>query len=440
VKRLLVASKLLSEGEIQSALEIAAPALTEVNVNSICFLSELRTKNAEAADQRFSLLLSRAEFDPYSDANTVSGLSSYAFTPGFYITFKPEGGAKTSQADEQMPPPDLPVSLRDKFFQVAADILLRPSPPPDQDFSSSGPSGKIKVIRRLLPLFEQYAPDIAAALGTCLAALTGNSSGQTNKSESPFITQGLKNDDVPDVLQKMQDRIDHARTSRERDEIYAAAAVTIAAQGDIRARDLADKIDDSNRRSQVRQFVDFQFVQLAVRKKAASETVRLAEAGQLSHSQRALAYTQAARLMMDLERDRALQLLEMAADETARVDGNQVDRAILYLGIAKQFVANDESRAWAVVDNVVKAANLTEDFTGDNNLFFSIGTRSGIKRMAFGGDDFSLSSVLRLLAKSDLYRSISLAKGFKHEAPRAAAILSIASAILSEPEAKIPAK
>lgn len=430
-KRLQVATNLLNDGQVERALEFASPALDQVNAKSIGFLSELRPRNAGAADQRFALLLARAALDSSSDANTVSGLSSYVFTPGLYITFKPYGGATWSQPAESMAPPDLPTPLRDNFFQLAAGILLRPLPPPDQDFSSSGLAGKVMVIRRLLPLFDQYAPDTAAALRAHLTALSGNSSNDTTNNDNPLLTQGIKPEDsARDALERVQDRIDHAKTSRERDQIYADAAVTLATNGDVRARDLADKVDDSDRRGQVRQFVDFQFVQLAIGKKEASEAARLAKAGELTHTQRALAYTQAARLLMDSQRQRALELLEEAADETVRIEGNTPDRAVLFVGVAMQLVTADPVRAWEIMDNAVRAANTAEDFTGENVFRFSTMTRSGLKSISISGGHFSLAGVFRSLAKNDLYRSMDLAKRFKNDAPRSSAILAIASAIL----------
>jgi hypothetical protein len=58
-KRLQVAGKLLDDGLVERALEFAAPALDQVNANSIGFLSALRAKSPEAADQRFAALLWR---------------------------------------------------------------------------------------------------------------------------------------------------------------------------------------------------------------------------------------------------------------------------------------------------------------------------------------------------------------------------------------------
>lgn len=60
----------------------------------------------------------------------------------------------------------------------------------------------------------------------------------------------------------------------------------------------------------------------------------------------------------------------------------------------------------------------------------SVSTRSELKISSISGEDFGLAGVLRSLAKDDLYRSIDLAKSFKTDAPRSAAMLAIASEML----------
>ena len=117
--------------------------------------------------------------------------------------------------------------------------------------------------------------------------------------------------------------------------------------------------------------MDFEFVQRSIRKQDASEAIRLAKTGQLVHSQRAWAYTQAARQLMNSERQRSLDLLEAAADEAGRIDGNTADRIVLLIGVARQFVTADRTRGWEMMSEVVKAANSTETFTGDNAQIFS---------------------------------------------------------------------
>ena len=436
-KRLNLATRLLDDGDIGRALEFAAPALNQVNVNSISFLSRLREKRAEAAaDQRFALLLAQAELDPSSDANTVSGLSSYAFTPGFYVTFNKDGTARWTQPDQSaapLKPPKLPASILNKFFQIAATILLRPLPPPNQDFTTSGRIGKSMVVKRLLPLFEQYSPDTAVALRTQLQALNAGPSSELN-DESPLLKQGFQTDATgSSMLETMQERVDHAKSSRERDLIYADAAVTLASRGDNRAQEFAQKIEDSNRRLQVLRYVDFELVRFALLEKKSSEAIRLAASEHLSHTQRAWAFMQAAQLLMDSGRQRALELLEKAANEARRIDVEDPDRTRLLTGVASQFFPVDRIRSWEVMDEVVKTANNSERFSGENvELHFPFATKSGLRITSVGGADFGLSGVLRSLAKDDLYRSIDLAKGFKNDAPRAVAVLAVASSLLEK--------
>lgn len=434
-KRLQVASRLLESGQIQSALEFAEPALDQVNANSIGFLSALRVKSPEAADAKFALLLARAELDPRSDANTASGLSSYAFTPGFYVTFSAEGGATWRRGDSvSVAPPDLPAALRNRFFQVTGNLLMRPLLPPDQDFTSSGRVGKYMAVKRLLPLFDQYMPETASSLRGQLTELANDPLKRGMGEDSSLLGMGLRPAESPGTtLEKMQSRLDHAKTSRERDSIYTEGAVALANQRDPRAQDVAANIDDADLRAEVLQFVNFEFLQGAIKGNKAMEVVRFAKAGELTHIQRAWAFTQAARLVMKSEPPRALEFLGEAADEARRITDNDSYRALALIGVAKQFVDADRVRAWETMGEAVKAANSADEFTGENpQITFSVATRSGVKFSSFGGEDFRISGVLRLLMNVDLYRSIDLAKSFKNDAPRANATLAIARAVLEK--------
>ncbi len=434
-KRLLVAGKLLADGQVDLAREFAAPALGEVNYHSIGFLSDLRAKDATGADRIFATLLARAELDPAADANTVSGLSSYAFTPGFYIVFWVDGHSTWNQPDGPTVPPNLPSSLRDRFFQVASSVLLRPLPPADQDLSSCGRRGKAMVITRLLPLFDQYAPDSAAALRTQLSAIAA----RNIDSDLALLTEGIKPEpNAGETLEKMQDQLDHAKSSADRDQIYAAAAARLAPTGNKRARDLADSIDESKFREKVRHYVDFEFVKFAIRKKEARDVAQLAKTGELTHTERSWAYTQAARLLPDSEHERALELLQEATDEARHIDAGDSDRAFALIGVANQLLTADRVRVWDMLSEAVKAANSTEDFPGDDirmPKWTMLVTRSGTRFSRMPVEDFSLSRVLRSLAQDELERSVELAKGFKYDAPRANATLAIARAILEKPTA-----
>jgi hypothetical protein len=195
---------------------------------------------------------------------------------------------------------------------------------------------------------------------------------------------------------------------------------------------LSDKIADADLRAEVRQFVDFEFVKTLIGKKQASEAAGAAKIGNLTHSQRAWAYTQAARLLMNPQGQRSLELLEEAGDEARRIE-NAADRTVVLIGVATQFEAADRIRAWEIMAEVVKAANSSETFTGENAQISSfMNTNSGVKLTRFGGPDCSLSGVLRSLTRDDFYRSIDLAKSFKNNAPRVTATLAIASEVLEK--------
>jgi hypothetical protein len=95
-QRFRLANQLL-DTDVERALQFADPALTSTTMEGINFLSFLRDKNATAADLRFARLLAVADADVKSDANTVSLLSSYLFTPHLFVTFEPGGGQSSTQ-------------------------------------------------------------------------------------------------------------------------------------------------------------------------------------------------------------------------------------------------------------------------------------------------------------------------------------------------------
>src|SRR4030095_6085912 len=85
-----------------------------------------------------------------------------------------------------------------------------------------------------------------------------------------------------DPLQRMQERLDRARKSDDRDAIYADYAVFISQEGDPRGKDLVDKIENAELRKSVKAYTDFQLVQLAVRNKDVAEVARRAKPGALT--------------------------------------------------------------------------------------------------------------------------------------------------------------
>ncbi len=433
-QRLRLATQLLQDGDTERALQFAEPALGSVSRDSINFLSALREKDAAAADQRYSAMLTRAEMDTASDANTVSGLSSYAFTPFLYVVFHPRGGASQMQQRGPTPPPDLPLGLRKAFFTTATQILSRPLPPAEQDTTSAGRGGKYMVIRRLLPLFEQHAPERVADLRVIMTALMSDVPANDRTGENRAVTNGIVPEDTTrDPMQAMQERLNEADNSLERDAIYVDMAASLAGSGDPRARELVDKIEDSELRQQTRAYTDFEYLDNALQKKDVPEVIRIARSGELTNFQRVYGLTQAARQLIKTDRERAVELLEEALTAARRIGGSEPERPRALTAISSVFIEADRSRAWELISEVVKAGNSAEAFTGDDaRISVMLRFKNGAMMRNSNAADFDLLGVFRTLARSDLYPAIEAAKNFTNEVPRANAILAIARTVLEE--------
>jgi len=433
-KRLQLARRLLDDGDVERAMTFARESLDKVNLDTIFFLSALREKDAALADKLFEILLGHVSRDPLADANTVSGLSSYVLTPFLYIVFEPSGGGNQNRSRGPQPPPDIHPAVRSQFLKVAFQILMQPSPPADQDRTTSGVRGKYMVIKRLLPIFEQHAPDLAPSLRTQMTALASYVPQNLQQGENRALTVGIAPEDAEsDPYQRMQERLDKATRSEDRDAIYADYAVSLTGKGDSRARDLVDKIENSELRKSVKAYTDFQLVQLAVRKKDAAEAARLAKDGELTSIQRVWAYTSAAKLVATSERSRALDLLNEALAESRRISNSDPDRARALTAVAANLADLDLVRAWEILGEVVKAANAAEGFTGEDSRISSrLQTPMMVVMTNSTAEDFDLLAVFNHLARADLLRAVQLAKTFTGEAPRAVATLAISRSILEK--------
>lgn len=432
--RLQLARRLVEDGEVERALEFARPALESVNVDSIFFLSALREKDAQAADAAYTNLLAKAARDPNSDANTVSGLSSYLFTPFLYITFERDGGANQNQQRGPTPPPAVDDALRNNFLKVAFQILMQPLPAPDQDRTSSGQTGKYLLIKRLLPLFEQYAADLAPGLRTQMTALASAVPAEFQQGENRAVSRGIQPEsEGGDPYQRMQERLKRATKADDRDAIYADYAIALLADGDPRGRELIDKIENTELRKGVKAYTDFELTDQAIQKKDVAQILQFVKNGELTSIQKVWALTRAAKLEAAEEGSGAIDLLEQAATEARRISGSDPDRARALTAVAAGFAEIDRVRSWELLAEVVKAANGAEGFTGEDSRISSrLQTKFMVVMNAASAPDFDLLALFRHLAPADLLRAVQLAKTFTGEAPRAVATLAIARSVLEK--------
>ena len=434
--RLRLANQLL-ETDVARALEFAAPALSRVSIDGLVFLSYLRAKNAAAADEGYAAMLARAGSDPASDANTISLLSSYVLTPFIFVRFTPDGSTNSSQYDKPSPPPDLSPELRANFFRVAEQVFLRPLPPPEQDHTTSGRTGKYMVMSRLLPFFEQYATEqtttlIKAQMTALAREVPDEYKNRDPNRNTPRASEEEENGN--DSIQSILDKIEHAQKQEERDNLYAEVALMAAEKGDARAFDFSDKIEDAEMRKGVRAYVDFTVTRYDIEKKRMEDALKLARTGALTGMQRVWALTEIARSYAKSDREHAVELLEETATEARRIGGSSADRPRALVAVANALYEADRARAWDMMSEVVRAANnSSEEFSGeDARIVASLHINTQTSMFSFTAEEFDLPNIFRSLAKDNLERSIQLAKDFNGESPRATALIAIVRATLEK--------
>ncbi|HXQ69637.1 MAG TPA: hypothetical protein VN844_04095 [Pyrinomonadaceae bacterium] len=440
-QRLSVARELLQAGELSRALQFADPALTVVGNQSINFLSFLREKDAAAADQRYAALLALATRDPQADANTVSMLSSYIFTPYMIVIFT-NNGVNTSQSSDKIVPANVSPELRNAFFQAAASILLRPQPQPGQDQTSGGSQAKYMVLKRLLPLFEQSAPaELTESVRAHFNVLNSTASDDLRKRDDEWVGRGVAPEKpAGDKEQSLLDQIERAKTSAERDELYVQLVFHVAGRGELRARDLISKIDDTETRKQLQAYIDPDLAMDFVQKKQTDQALELVQKGELTHLQKVWVLTQTAKNLATTDKEKAVELVESAGSEARRIDVSDPARPQALIAVANALKVVDVSRVWDATFDAVKAANSSEGFTGEDGeivlRFESKGTGSVNSSDV---PEFDLEGIFRDLADQDYERAVELARGFQAEGPRAVATIAIARSVL-EPKKKATAK
>ncbi len=435
-QRLEVARELIQAGDVERALQFAEPALAQVTMDSMNFLSDVREKNPAAADARYIALLASSANNPQADANTVSLLSSYIFTPHLVMIFSGTG-TSSSQSASKIVPADVTPELRNAFFQSAAAILLRPLPAPGQaDQTTSGLDGKYLVIKRLLPFFEQSAPPaMVETLRGHMSALQTIVSDNARRYDEDQLNRGIKPERAStdrNREQSLLDKIDRAKTSSERDSLYLQLAFTASGKGDMRAREFVSKVEDSEVRKQAQIYMDTSLTMFFVGKKQMDQALEMVHKGELNQLVKAWALTECAKIVFKAgDKDKALELVDQAANEARRIDVSDPSLPRALMAVANALNAIDRDKVWDATFDAVKAANSAEGFTGEDGEVVATFQSNGHSSVHTSDvPEFDLDGLFRDLATQDYDRAVELARGFQSEGPRAVATIAIARAIL----------
>lgn len=436
-KRLSLAQNLLAAGDIARALQFADPVLGTVTMSTVSFLSRLRERDAPAADRRYAAMLANAGGDTLADANTVSVLSSYIFSPHTYVVFDGDGTASASWMNSPPPSAAVDPQLRLAFFQTAGGIFQRPQPPAGQNPSALGMAGKYAALKRLLPLFRQYAPpEIAGAMQALLESLSAQVSDELRQRKDELAQNGLGLSSPADRERPLLEEVEDAKTSDERDQLYFRLGLLALGNDDVKALDYVAKLDDSSFREQAHAWVGWGLILKAVEKKKPEAALELARDAKLTHIQQVWVLTQSAKLLAKTDRERALSLIDKAKSEARLIERGDQTRPRGLLAVANALRAVDPSQAWDAISDAVEAANWIEDFTGEGGeITQHLSSKAQIMKKTEAAPDFDIRELFSELASSDLDRAVLLAQTFRREATRANAIIAVAQSVLNEKSA-----
>lgn len=475
-QRISVALSLLDSGDVERAVQFADPALFRVSYETLNFLCRLRPKNAAMADQRYSMMLGVAASNPSMDANAVSLLSSYIFTPFQFIRYGKEGSTSSNNFGQGNNPPFDNDELRLAFIRFAEQVLLRPAQVQEQaGGATTGAWGTFKTIERLLPHIERYGqPETATAFRAQMATLQPGKQAMAKPSDDDiFFPRNSAADEGKDFVQLALERAERAKTQDERDNVYFSAAVGAANRNDQRARTLMDKIENTEMRTKLRSFIDYTFIAKALTELAANqkkeeenakqkpaanqaktqkktedkkteekkkpvtvdETLEMIRKGDITHFQRVWALLEVAHLFTKTDKEKATDLIEEAGNEAQRINNSDPERPQAVVGVATAFLELNRARAWEFVTEAVRAANSCESYRGeDARMVVKIQSKDMTSVMSSSLERFDLPNLFKALSKEDLNRAISQARSFGGESPRSTAIITIAQTVLQKKE------
>ena len=147
--------------------------------------------------------------------------------------------------------------------------------------------------------------------------------------------------------------------------------------------------------------------------------------------------TAAAKQLVKTDKDKALDLVDVASIEARRIDVSDPSLPQGLLAVANALLVLDAQRAWDATFDAVKAANSAQGFTGeDGTLVYKFEGKENRSISTSTIEDFDVEGIFQKLATKDYERAVELARGFQGEGPRAVATIAIARAILEPKKVK----
>lgn len=428
LERLNVATQLLDNDSTQ-AVRFAGDVLNRAVIPSLRFLSQLRERNPSTADEFYVSLLARVVADPAADANTVSLLSSYIFSPDIYVTITSNGSPRIVQNRGETRSVNVSPATRSTFLNAAAQILLRPTSDPAAQRTS------YLIAIRLLPFFERFTPNLATQIQSRINELSATVTSDLKIPELVNKVRSGVNDPNPsETVRDILERAKRLTNVTMRHQLYIRAAILAAEQGDRTAVQTLQEIEDVELRDRVRPYIYMLLARHALVKKDLETTLEFARSDAISSMGRVWLYTQA----VDLTRTKAaIDLLMQALAIARRMDSTDPNKARALIAVALQLRRHNRRLADPYLIEAVIAANKADSFDAeDATLEMKLETPMGDWSTSYEAKNFCLKNLFRELAKDNFFQALNIAEDLEREEVKSVAMLGIAEVVLTSVAAR----
>lgn len=447
-RRLTLAYELVNKGEYSRAAQVAGPVINEgVSADLMAFILRLRERSAADADALYLRLLASMKATVETDANSVLLASALIVSPELLIVIDEQGTLQlrpiARAARKAVASQSVVQNVRDAFYNAAATALLRPQPVRADANVTQSTASRFFAINRLLPFFEREAAQYVAELSARRDAL-GNEieAGRRATLTSQLELRRLTPRNETDPLGPQVEQLARAQDQAERDRI-SLSMITTAARNRLwdRARRTAAAIENSDLRRAAQSFIALsQIADITRTYKEDKENdyepvVKFVGSADVPPAAAAWGFAQAAEIAARKgDRQRVSEIINEAQARAARVEMGTRQRIAAYAVVTLAAARVEPIRAWEMLPELVKAANASDDYAGDDitleveanvNLPVEVSEQFSVTTEAF-----RLDTVFATMASLDFDRAQTQARELSGEIPQALARIAIARSAL----------
>ena len=304
--------------------------------------------------------------------------------------------------------------IRSLFLDTAAQVLLRT--PSD----STAQRITYMVATRLLPLFEDYNPNLATQIKSRLSDIAGNfPAGLLNPELLNKLRKGISNPGYNENLQEMLGRAKQLTNASMRNRLYIPAAILAAEQGDSRATEILQAVDGDDLRHRVQAYVYMVLASHALRKKDLAAVLEFARYEALSPIERVWIYTQAVDLIKTKNLGKVMALIMESVAVARQIDSTDPDRARALTAITLQLMRYKPQLAKVYLIETLTAVDKANDFDSENGILeIRLETPVGDWATSYEASNFRLKKLFGELAKEDFFQAINMSENLKSKEAR----------------------